>query len=56
MSLFGNKNEVSDTQRELEEYMKKRSQDNSGMNFNGYYSPDRREKVKAGKICFSCRQ
>lgn len=40
ISLFGNKNEVSDTQRELEEYMKKRSQDNSGMNFNGYYSPD----------------
>lgn len=40
ISLFGNKNDVSDTQRELEEYMKKRSQDNSGMNFNGYYSPD----------------
>ena len=51
MSLFGNKNEVSDTQRELEEYMKKRKEEGaydvvdnmtngSYSQNNNYYNPN----------------
>lgn len=51
MSLFGNKNEVSDTQRELEEYMKKRKKEGaydvvdnmtngSYSQNNNYYNPN----------------
>lgn len=51
MSLFGNKNEVSDTQRELEEYLKKRKEEGaydvvdnmtngSYSQNNNYYNPN----------------
>ena len=51
MSLFGNKNEVSDTQRELEEYLKKRKKEGaydvvdnmtnrSYSQNNNYYNPN----------------
>ena len=51
MGLFGNKNEVSDTQRELEEYMKKRKEEGaydvvdnmtngSYSQNNNYYNPN----------------